>query len=224
MKRKWFVMILLLVGLVGLAGYACAASASDIDETFTTMKKWLYGGQGSENKVTPPREEVAPPPEDTTPQTPVRPSETPPLQKPPQIGTVDDDHYIQADDYFIAKEPLGRQHYIYVSIGKMFTPPTPQTKGEAEFLRVHDGNKVWTKHFWSTRIATQDDLKLGIPVIMAHRVGNDNIYRPPKSKEERNSDWFMAKITDLSDLYRGYVTVSGGYKVSLNALRVIVNR
>jgi hypothetical protein len=223
MKRKYFLMILILIGLFGLAGYACAASASDIDETFTTMKKWLYGGQDLEKKVTPPREEVAPPPEDTTPKTPVRPSETPPPKRPSQIGAVDDDHYIQPDDYFIGDKPLGTYTWVRVNIGKMVTPPNPQTKGEAEFFRVRDGNKIWTKYFWTTRIATQDDLKLGVHVIMLDRRDGD-IFRPPKSKEERNSDWFMAKITDLSDLYRGYVTASGGYKISPNALRVIVNR
>jgi hypothetical protein len=32
----------------------------------------------------------------------------------------------------------------------------------------------------------------------------------------------MAKVTDLSDMYRGHVTVSGNYKISLNNLRVLV--
>jgi hypothetical protein len=31
----------------------------------------------------------------------------------------------------------------------------------------------------------------------------------------------MAKITDISDLFKGYVTVSGGYKVKINNLRAI---
>jgi hypothetical protein len=37
-------------------------------------------------------------------------------------------------------------------------------------------------------------------------------------------NWFMAKITDISDLYKGYVTVSGGYKVNPKNLRVLVGR
>jgi hypothetical protein len=32
----------------------------------------------------------------------------------------------------------------------------------------------------------------------------------------------MAKITDMSDRHKGYVTVSGGYKISLENIRIAV--
>ena len=136
----------------------------------------------------------------------------------------DDAHYIQADDYFIAKEVL-KQGYINVFIAKMKTPATAQTKNEAEFLKVADGGDMWTKIYWLTRIAAKDELKIGLLVIALDVAGEEDVYRAPESKDEaRTAPWFMAKITDVSDMYKGYVTVSGGYKVSVAAIRVIVDK
>jgi len=137
----------------------------------------------------------------------------------------EDDHYIQPDDYFISKEAFKAQSWIYVYLAKMATPASVKTKNEAEFLQVMDGKKTWTKNYWPTRIAAEADLKIGVEVIILEVAGEEDIYRAPNSKEEaRTTSWFMAKITDISDLYKGYVTVSGGYKVSVKGLRVAVNK
>ena len=136
----------------------------------------------------------------------------------------DDAHYIQADDFFIAKE-AHKQGYINVFIAKMKTPATAQTKNEAEFLKVADGGDMWTKIYWSTRIANKEELKIGLLIIALDVAGDEDVYRAPESKDEaRTGPWFMAKITDVSDLYKGYVTVSGGYKVSVAGIRVIVDK
>jgi hypothetical protein len=136
----------------------------------------------------------------------------------------EDKHFIQADDYFISEEEFTTQEWIYVQLAKMKTPAKPETKGEAEFMKVIDGNDVWTKFFWQTRIATTEDFKLGSIVILLELGGDNNVYRAPKTKDEaRLGSWFMAKITDVSDLYKKYVTVSGGYKVSVDNMRVRVS-
>ncbi len=134
-----------------------------------------------------------------------------------------DDHYIQADDYFIAEEELGSKTYIYVYIAKMVTPPTKDTKNEAKFMRVRDSKEAWTKVYWKTRIATKADIKLGAVMICFDGDNEDDVNMPPEDKDQaRNWNWWMAKITDTSDLHKGFVTVAGGEKVSLNALRVAV--
>ncbi|MBM9578078.1 hypothetical protein JWG45_13050 [Leptospira sp. 201903070] len=134
----------------------------------------------------------------------------------------EDAHYIQPDDFFITKEDFKSQSWIYVHLAKQVTPPSGKTKNEAEFLQVHDGNKVWTKFFYSTGIAKENDLKIGATVIMADLAADDG-YRAPESKEEaRTCSWFLAKITDVSDLYKGVVTVSGGYKIKVDAIRIPV--
>lgn len=134
----------------------------------------------------------------------------------------EDAQYIQPDDFFITKEEFKNQAWIHVHLAKQLTPPSPKTKNEAEFLQVHDGNKVWTKFYYSTEIVKPNDLKIGTVVIMAD-LGTEDGYRAPENKDEaRTCSWFIAKVTDVSDLYKGIVTVSGGYKIKVDAIRVSV--
>ena len=54
----------------------------------------------------------------------------------------EDQHYLQSDDYFISEQPLQGNEWIYVKLAKMTTKPTAASKGEAEFFKVGDGNKL----------------------------------------------------------------------------------
>ncbi len=132
-----------------------------------------------------------------------------------------DAHYIQPSDYFIADREFPNQGWIYVYIAKVVTAPTAQTKNEGQFMKVQDGKEIWTKYHWKSRIATSADIKIGAIVIMFDGNYQNNIAMAPKNKDEaRQDNWFMAKITDTTDLYKGYVTVSGGYKISVNNIRI----
>lgn len=136
------------------------------------------------------------------------------------LFATEDAHFIQSDDYFISDKPLGDNAWIHIYLAKLVNSNSP--KGDAQFMRVGDGKKIWTKNFYTTRIANKNELKLGMKVTMLD-ASEDDIYHAPKTKEEaRKGSWFMAVITDMSDLYKDYVTVSGGYKVSLNAIRVLI--
>ena len=105
----------------------------------------------------------------------------------------------------------------------MVNGPAGHTKGEAEFMKIRDAKQFWTAHFWQTRIAAQSELRLGLQVIIFEGHHRGSVYLAPQSKERaRGSSWFMARITDTSDLYKGYVTVSGNYKVAVDNLRVII--
>jgi len=133
----------------------------------------------------------------------------------------DDDHYVDSEHYFITKEKL-TQGWIYVTLANLKTPATAQTKNEAEFITVRDGEEIWTKYYYKTRIAAKEELKIGLLVI-ACEANDGEAYRVPESKDEAiSSSWFMAKITDVSDMFKGYVTVSGGYKIRLDNMRVVV--
>lgn len=134
-----------------------------------------------------------------------------------------DDHYIQPDDYFISDGPLEGHSWIRIQVAKMMEAPNANTNGEAKFLVVKNGKEMWTKNYWQTRIAGENELKLGTPVIMFDYSSGD-IYIPPKKREDaRTRNWFMAKITDTSTIYKGHVLVSGGYNVSTKNIRVISN-
>ncbi len=135
----------------------------------------------------------------------------------------DDAHFIQQDDYFIAGKAMGGNTWIRVDLAKMITPPDIKTKNEGKFMQIGDGKEVWTKYFWKTRVAVPADIKIGTLVIVLDIAGDESIYRAPENYEEaKTTAWFMAKITDISDLYKGYVMVSGGYKVNPKAIRVIL--
>lgn len=132
-----------------------------------------------------------------------------------------DAHFIQPDDYFIASEELGGHSYIYVSLSKMVSAPSSSTKDEGEFMKVKDGQNVWTSHIWQTRIAAKSELKLGMHFIAFHDNYKSGIYQAPDKKDRaRGGTWWYAKITDMSDMYKGFVTVSGNYKVGLTNIRV----
>lgn len=149
--------------------------------------------------------------------------EAPPVAPPPRPQMGDDSHFIQPDDYFIQRHGLEGHTWIWVELAKMVNAPSGNTKGEGEFMKVRDGKNYWTSHYWQTRIASQNELRLGLVVIAFNDHRRNDVYGAPEKKDRaRGGSWFMAKITDTSDLYKGYVTVSGNYKVSLQNLRVIM--
>ena len=199
-----------------------SAEQEPVDDTFRTVNKHLYGQEESApgspaTGEEPPGSDTAPPPTGNRPA--VTDADAPSSGQPAEAS--DDEHYIQQDDYFVATEPLGQSSWIYVKLAKMVTPPATQTKQEAEFYQIIDGNKLWTKHYWKTRRANKGELKLGAVVVAFEKQGENEVYFAPESKEEsRGGSWFMAKITDVSDLYKNFVTVSGNYKVSIGNLRV----
>jgi len=132
----------------------------------------------------------------------------------------DDDHYINSDHYFIAQEKL-TTGWIRVNLATLKTAATAQSKNEAEFITVKNGEELWTKFYYKTRIAAKEELKIGLEVI-GFDVADNDLYRAPENKDEAlQSDWFMAKITDVSDMYKGFVTVSGGYKIKIDNIRVV---
>lgn len=138
-------------------------------------------------------------------------------------GAAGDAHFVQAEDYFVSDKTLGSNTWIRCDLAKMVTAPGPQTKNEGKFMRISDGKEIWTRHYWSTRIAAKADIRLGAIVIAFDMQGNESVYRAPENLEEAQTNaWFMAKITDTSQLHKGYVMVSGGYKVDVENLRVAV--
>lgn len=132
-----------------------------------------------------------------------------------------DEHYVDAEVVFVSAEPFKGSGWIYVKAAKVVTAPSAKTKNEGQFMKIDNGEEIWTKNYWKTRIATDKELKVGLVIIAFERSDGD-IYKAPEDKSQAmTGNWFMAKITDMSDKYRGYVTVSGGYKINLENIRVV---
>lgn len=134
-----------------------------------------------------------------------------------------DAHYIQPTDYFFQEESNPNAEWAYIKIGKLVTPPTPETKNQAQFMNVSSGINEWAKWWTQSRIATRADLKLGTEVIFFDMGGEGETYRAPESNQEaRSYSWCITRITDVSELFKGYVMVGGGYKIQESNLRVLV--
>ena len=133
-----------------------------------------------------------------------------------------DSHFIRSDEYFAATRPVKGGGASDVLIARMLQPASDATKGEAQFMDSHKGTEFWTRTFWKTRPATQEDLKLGATVTYWGRYAKDRVYYAPRNeKEARNVPWKLNKITDVSDLFKGEVTVAGNKKVSVDSIRIM---
>ncbi len=134
-----------------------------------------------------------------------------------------DAQYIQPTDYFYMEEPFGDTEWERVTLGKLVTPPSPETKDQAQFMNAYSGVKEWAKWWALTRIASSAELKLGQEVIFFDTYGDDSTLRAPESTQDaRSGNWGISRITDMSEMFKGYVMIGGGYKVSVKNLRVIV--
>jgi len=140
----------------------------------------------------------------------------------PSGSSKEDAHWIQADDYFVAHRAF-EKGWLTVDIAKMKEPAKPADKGEALFFVIEDGRDQRSAFFYRTRPAVQADLVLGNTLICFDRNKKDHVYRGPTSKDSaRPGGWWMAKVTDLSDLGKGYAQLAGSYHCAPDALRAIV--
>lgn len=148
-------------------------------------------------------------------------AKTPSTSQIPAPGV--DAHFVYVDDYFIMEELLTDQSYVYASVAKMVIAPSPATNNRGKFRRVMDNQEIWTSYYAKTRIATSSDFVSGKQVFFLNFLDSYGNYRAPENlSETQNSWWYQAKISGISDMHRGFLTVGGGYNVNLNALRVAV--
>lgn len=137
--------------------------------------------------------------------------------------TKQDSHYLTREDYFIGETELGSREWIRVGVAKMTKPASAATNNEAEFLSAQTGTSVWTKYYFKSRVATVEELTNGTMVIVLDTAEN-NLYRAPKDNNEaRTAIWWASRITDNSEIFKGYVIVGGNYKVALDAVRIVIN-
>ena len=144
--------------------------------------------------------------------------ESPTTSISPQV----DEHFLSPEHYIIASKPLPDKNYIYAAVGAPVQEPSPQTNNEGHFVNLHTGEITWTGHAWKTRPATQADLKPGVYAFVLHKRQGGTYVKPSERTQALSDRWWIMKITDTSQLYRGTVGVAGGYTVSADAIRVAV--
>lgn len=198
-----------------------AIAADPVDDTFRKVNKHIWGVP--DQRPAPQQAPQQTPPAEQRPAPKAKEEAPAPAPVVSQSVPAEDEHFIQPDDYFVQKHDLGTHTWIWVDLSKMVSEPTAASKGEAEFMKVRDGQNYWTAYYWKTRIAAQSELKMGMHAIIFNDNQREGVYQAPAAKDRaRGGGWFYAKITDMSDTYKGYVTVSGNYKVGLKNLRLII--
>ena len=131
-----------------------------------------------------------------------------------QLGGAEDAHFVRADHWLVSDKPLPAQGWQWVDLAVALKNPSAATKREGQFMRTGDGWILWTAHAHRTRPATQADLKVGGFAFMPH-VKKNSVYGAPSSRKVAlGSRWWVARIVDTSELYKGVVTVAGNYKVA----------
>jgi hypothetical protein len=137
-----------------------------------------------------------------------------------------DNHYVDSNEVFIAQQEATEGGYTAVALARMLEEPSARTRGEGQFLVIGTGagftagQRVWTRYYWRTRIATPEDVRLGKQVFVPE-LSENGVYRQPNDRQEAvNGGWWTAAITDLTDMYKQQVTAAGEYHVGVSAMRV----
>jgi hypothetical protein len=139
----------------------------------------------------------------------------------PVYGPGEDRHWMQADDYFLTEQQYVDE-YIYAHLAKMRQPPSAGSKDQALFLDVHDSRDVWTRFYWRTRPVEPRDLALGALAICFNDHIQHDVFLAPRNKHEaRTGQWFLGRITDVSDAYKHQVRVAV-FDCAVDAVRIVV--
>lgn len=138
---------------------------------------------------------------------------------PPTDCARPDNHCLEDNDVFYA-ERAWKGGWSYVHLAEMVSPP--DAGGEARFVARKSGKEASSSFFYKTHRMQPSEIKIGAMVIALHHV-KDNIYVAPTTRAEAIGDgWWMARITSVAPVATGgYVLVSGGYKVAVDALRAV---
>jgi len=135
----------------------------------------------------------------------------------PSVG--EDQHYVQADDWFIADAEL-TSGWQYVYLAKRAVAPSASTKMQGKYFQLSSASDVWTAYAWQTRVANTTDLRVGASAFCFEGRQVNDAYGAPTSKDDgRTGNWFRGRITDTSDAFKGVYRIDS-YNCHVSAIRV----
>ena len=148
------------------------------------------------------------------------------LSAAPALAQRPDAHFIDPqNEYFVANQEY-ESGFAYVTLARMLRPASDETRGEAQFLAINGGpdhpagSRFWSRWFWRTRVGTSSDYAPG-KMVFCPDLYDTGAYRAPTSRAEvTQSGWFVATISDVSDLYKQEVQ-AGDYKLNINCIRAV---
>ncbi|HBG05660.1 MAG: hypothetical protein A2075_22575 [Geobacteraceae bacterium GWC2_58_44] len=109
--------------------------------------------------------------------------------------------------YFVSEEPVGAVGWIRVRPCDLETAVSLLAPNPASCAPPDQEESSGASRLWRSRAALPADLQPGVLI-----VAQDNA---------SNGAWFLAKITDVSDLESGYLAITAPFRAQVKGLRVI---
>jgi hypothetical protein len=100
-------------------------------------------------------------------------------------------------------------------LGKVLTPPSKETKNQAEVVFTSNGDKKWVYSLVPSHVATKEDVKIGAVLMFPSYAQEENI----SSDDYRKRTWHMGRVSSFDELFKGLVEINGEKKY-LRWLRV----
>jgi hypothetical protein len=91
-------------------------------------------------------------------------------------------------------------------LAKVQTAASAATKNQAEVIWIENGRKEWVNYVIESRKATKDEIKVGT---IAFFPSGWNNYDTMDQDNYRKTSWILGRVTDVSDLFKGRVEISG---------------
>ena len=88
---------------------------------------------------------------------------------------------------------------------KILTPPSADTKNQAEVLYVGSGEKEWTVAVIPSHKADKDELTLGRLVFYNDYYNHEDV----TDDKYRKHDWYLGRISSTDELFKNVVEVKG---------------
>jgi hypothetical protein len=139
----------------------------------------------------------------------------------PARGSIAEDAmWFQPDDYLVSAHPYRGERLDELRVAKMLKPP-PAPGTVTPFLDAN-GTEITTEYYWRTRVATPGDVAVGALAFCRSEYHAAEGKTPTDRSESRMRPWMLGRVTDVSRLDAGEVTIANT-RCELAAVRVAVD-
>ena len=139
------------------------------------------------------------------------------VQAPQAPPIAEDAHWFQADDYLVSRRPYDGGKLTRLRVAKPLG--APPVRGKRALFLDASSKQVDTDHHWRTRIARAEDLVVGAAAFCMARSSDRTATAPQTKQQARDSEWMLARITEIADVPRGTVSV-GAVACAVDGVRV----
>jgi len=108
--------------------------------------------------------------------------------------------------YFVSDEPLEGSEWVSVRPCTEEVALAQAASDAQSCVWQADGSVALGTHFWKSRLAAPEDLRVGVVVVA--------------QDQSAEWGWFVARVTDVSEVGRGYLATSAPFRTPVKGVRV----